>query len=178
MILILGDEVEQLKKGKPVDPLMIDTAVDFIRFYADRTHHGKEEDILFRLLNTKKMSKEHKQVMDDLLQEHKYGRKLTKELVVAKEWFLKGDKASIKTVTETMQALVEFYPKHIAKEDQEFFVPVMKYLTPKEKDDMLVEFHEFDRRLVHERYDKLVEGIEKSRGLPGRKMKAEWFKYI
>jgi len=178
MIFILKDEVERIKKDGKVDPVLIDTAVDFIRFYADRTHHGKEEAILFRALGNKKMSKEHKQVMDDLLQEHVYGRKMTKELIVAKEWYLKGDKATIKVLVETMQALTEFYPKHIAKEDQEFFIPVMKYLSTTEKEDMLKEFHEFDRKLIHEKYDKLVEGFEKSKGLPGRKMKADWYKYI
>jgi hemerythrin-like domain-containing protein len=178
MIFILKDEVERIKKDGKVDPVLIDTAVDFIRFYADRTHHGKEEDILFRALRSKKMSKEHKQVMDDLVQEHVYGRKMTKELVVAKEWYLKGDKESIKVIVETIQALTEFYPKHIAKEDQEFFIPVMKYLSTKEKDDMLKEFREFDRKLIHEKYDKLVEGFEKSKGLPGRTMKADWYKYI
>ena len=30
-----------------VDPLFVDAAVDFIRVYADRTHHGKEEDIVY-----------------------------------------------------------------------------------------------------------------------------------
>ena len=36
-----------------VDPVFIDTAVDFIHTYADRCHHGKEEDILFKALAAK-----------------------------------------------------------------------------------------------------------------------------
>ena len=29
------------------NPIFVETIVDFIKTYADRTHHGKEEDILF-----------------------------------------------------------------------------------------------------------------------------------
>jgi hemerythrin-like domain-containing protein len=178
MILILENELERIKKGGKIDTSMIDTAVDFIRFYADRTHHGKEEDILFRELKKKDLSKAHKHIMDDLLIEHELGRKMTKSLLVAKDWHLKGDKGAIKDVIECIQALVEFYPKHILKEDTEFFIPVMSYFSAQEKAAMLEEFHEFDRRLVHERFDRIVGEIEKSKGLPGRKMKADWFKYI
>ena len=178
MVFILQDELEAIKKGKTVDPMMIDTAVDFIRFYADRTHHGKEEDILFRELKKKTLSKDHKRIMEDLLVEHAIGRKMTKSLIVAKEWYLKGDKGSLHEVLECMQALIEFYPKHILKEDAEFFIPVMSYFSAEEKAAMLAEFHEFDRRLVHERFDQIVGYIEKTKGLPGRKMKADWFKYI
>ena len=31
-----------------VDTAYVDHVVDFLRTYADRCHHGKEEDILFR----------------------------------------------------------------------------------------------------------------------------------
>ncbi|MFX0049145.1 MAG: hemerythrin domain-containing protein, partial [Candidatus Hermodarchaeota archaeon] len=48
MIALMQKEIEKIKKFNKVNPLFIDTAVDFIRMYADRTHHGKEEDILFR----------------------------------------------------------------------------------------------------------------------------------
>jgi hemerythrin-like domain-containing protein len=48
--------VEDIKNENRVKLLFIDTAVDFIRTYADRCHHGKEEDILFRNLAKKKTS--------------------------------------------------------------------------------------------------------------------------
>ena len=41
-----------------VDPVFIDTAVDFIRTYADRCHHGKEEEILFAALQKKELAPE------------------------------------------------------------------------------------------------------------------------
>ena len=47
MVEGLRGERESVRRGV-VDPVFIDNAVDFFRTYADRTHHGKEEDILFR----------------------------------------------------------------------------------------------------------------------------------
>ena len=47
------------------EPDKVDTAVDFIRTYADRTHHGKEEDILFRELAKKQLSPEHARIMNE-----------------------------------------------------------------------------------------------------------------
>lgn len=32
------------------DSVLVDIALDFIRAYADRTHHGKEEDLLLQEL--------------------------------------------------------------------------------------------------------------------------------
>lgn len=48
MIALMERELFRLKDGKEMDPVFIDVAADFIRTYADRCHHGKEEDILFR----------------------------------------------------------------------------------------------------------------------------------
>ena len=68
MIELLRKEAERIAEAREVDPTFIDTAVDFIRTYADRTHHGKEEDILFRELAKKDLSGRHQRVMDELVE--------------------------------------------------------------------------------------------------------------
>jgi hemerythrin-like domain-containing protein len=47
MLRLFDGEIRKINELDRVDTVFIDTAVDFIRIYADRTHHGKEEDILF-----------------------------------------------------------------------------------------------------------------------------------
>ncbi len=47
MIAKIQDMIAQVEQAQEINPLFVDIAVDFIRSYADRTHHGKEEDILF-----------------------------------------------------------------------------------------------------------------------------------
>ena len=53
---------------------------------------------------------------------------------------------------EHLEELVEFYPKHIDKEDKHFFIPCMAYFSEAEQADLLARMQEFDRMLIHEKY--------------------------
>ena len=65
------------------------------------------------------------------------------------------------TVTDCMKSLVQFYPKHIGKEDQYFFIPCMEYFTETERQAILGEEWEFDKNLIHEKYRNRVIAVEK-----------------
>ena len=159
MLKLFGGEIKNIDESKKVDTVFIDTAVDFIRTYADRTHHGKEEDILFRDLAKKNLSLEHARIMGELIEEHKYARKTVGRLVAARERYLGGEDTS-QEVMDCLQELARFYPQHIEKEDKHFFFPCMNYFTKEEQDAMLSEFYEFDRKMIHEKYAKLVEDLK------------------
>lgn len=159
MLRLFDGEIIKINENKKVDTVFIDTAVDFIRTYADRTHHGKEEDILFRDLAKKKLSQEHARIVNELIEEHKYARKTVGKLVAAKERYLTGEDTS-QEVIDYLKELAHFYPTHIQKEDKHFFYPCMEYFTREEQDAMLLEFYEFDRKMIHEKYKKVVEGFK------------------
>jgi hemerythrin-like domain-containing protein len=146
-----------------VDPVFIDMAVDFMRTYADRCHHGKEEDILFAELTNKSLPSDLKKIMDELIEEHKQAREYTKELVKAKENYLRQEPEAVKQVLFYLDKITVMYPNHIIKEDQHFFIPCMGLFTDEEKDSMLEKMWEFDRRMIHERYEGVVAGIENRR---------------
>lgn len=156
MVALTGREAEKIRERGTVDPVFIDTAVDFIRTYADRTHHGKEEDILFRDLAKKSMSPEHGRIVDELIEEHKQARAMVKRLVEAKERYLAGGD-TLAEIGRCLTELAEFYPRHIEKEDKQFFFPILAYFTAAEQEAMLKEFAEFDGRMIHEKYRKVLE---------------------
>jgi len=158
MLQLFDGEIKNINDNKKVDTVFIDTAVDFIRTYADRTHHGKEEDILFRDLAKKELSSEHIRIMNELIDEHTYARKTVGKLVAAKERYLTGENTS-QEVIGCLKELAQFYPQHIEKEDKHFFYPCMEYFTREEQNAMLLEFNEFDRKMIHEKYKKVVEGL-------------------
>jgi hemerythrin-like domain-containing protein len=147
---------EAEESGIP-DVRFVDTAVDFIRTYADRLHHGKEEGVLFRDLAAKPLSAEHRQIMDELVAEHGFGRKTTAGLVAARHRYADGDSGAMTEIIEHLSALTDFYPRHIAKEDRRFFVPVMRYFTAEEQSRMLAEENEFDRKFIHVHYGSVVD---------------------
>jgi hemerythrin-like domain-containing protein len=161
MIDVMKEELLLIEKEKKADPEFIEMAVDFIRTYADRCHHGKEEDILFRDLGVRKLTDEHKRTMEELVEEHKWGRKVTARLVEANTRYIQGNKEALSVIMESMKTLIEFYPKHIEKEDKHFFIPCMDYFTEAEKETMLREEWEFDRSLIHEKYRNMVMAAEK-----------------
>jgi len=160
MLNVIQHELERVEQTQSIDPYFVDKAVDFIRVYADRTHHGKEEDILFRDLWKKQQSNEVWQMMDELIEDHVFARNTTKALVEANMRYRRGHGAALGEVTARLRTLLDFYPKHIKKEDEIFFPATRAYFTEEEDQAMLAEFWEFDRKMIHEKYKSVVKEFE------------------
>lgn len=155
---LLEKELLEINAGRKPDAKFIYAAVDFFRTYADRTHHGKEEDILFRDLSAKPITEEHKRIVAELLDEHVLARKNVLGLYEANDRYEKGDTAAVSDIASAIKNLTELYPMHIEKEDRHFFIPTMEYFTEDEQVKMLREFYLFDRNMIHEKYKKVVDG--------------------
>lgn len=164
MIVRMKKETDRIEMEHNINPGFIDIAVDFIRVYADRCHHGKEEEILFRELKKKDIEEDHSRTMEELIEDHKWGRETTKKLVEAKENYINGDENALETVLELINQLVDFYPKHIKKEDKTFFIPIMQYFSNEEQDAMLHEEYEFDKNFIHFHYKEIVIKLENECG--------------
>ena len=162
MLAVLEEHLGMISETRSADPEVIDIATDFIRTYADRCHHGKEEDILFRRLADKPLDGELAEVMTGLLEDHVRGRAMTRGLAEANDRYRSGDVSALGEIESYLRKLIEFYPVHIEKEDRHFFKPCLEYFTDAEKHAMLMEFDEFDRALIHEKYRGIVEGLERA----------------
>lgn len=163
MVALMKKQMEDLKSQKEVDKVFLDRfirdSVDFFKIYADRTHHGKEEDILFERLKAKNLSQDHRQTMDELTAQHVSARKSVSTLKEQMRLYAgsqeTGDK-HLQEVIRELDFLVNLYPGHIDKEDNHFFRPVMDYFSEDEQEKMLGDFFAFDRDMVHEKYEKVV----------------------
>jgi len=161
MVKILAAELGNIKKASDANTSLINTGVDFFHTYADRTHHGKEEEILFRELTTKQLSVEDNEMVQRLLQEHVWARQAVSKLSAANNRYSEGEEDALKVMIYEIEKLVKFYPMHIEKEDQHFFIPALKYFSNEEQSAMLDEFWTFDKNMIHEKYQKIVEEKEK-----------------
>jgi hemerythrin-like domain-containing protein len=159
MIKLMDQEVGRIRQTGQLHVGFHGQAIDFVKTYADRCHHGKEEDILFRDLELKPLTDEHRHIMDELIAEHAWARQKVAQWVGAKELCDQGDPAALRLASEIMAELAQFYPKHIAKEDKHFFIPVMSYFSKAEQEQMLQAFWEFDRKLIHEKYRQVVDSL-------------------
>ena len=85
---------------------------------------------------------------------------MTKSLVRANEQYRDGDKAALATIVSRLRALCDFYPTHIEKENKIFFPAARAYFTDDEDQAMLARFWAFDRAMIHEKYARVVAGLE------------------
>jgi hemerythrin-like domain-containing protein len=170
IVPLMKNEIDHIGKNNISNIQFIGMAVDFFRTYADRTHHGKEEDILFRELSKKKLSPKHRKIMEELAAEHVVARKTVKALIDARNRYVKGETYALDTIRKSLNELVNLYPEHIRKEDKDFFFPILDYFSAEEQAAMLREFNEFDRNMIHEKYENLISDLGgKVRKRPARR---------
>ena len=160
MISLIKKNLEKVESTGEIDPVFVDTVVDFIGMYADRTHHGKEEDIMFQEMKKRSLSEEDQRIMNELIDEHVFGRQTTRDLIEANNRYKNNDESALVDIVDQLKILVDFYPKHIEKEDKVFFPDSRSYLTEEEDQAMLSEFREFDKNMIHEKYRSVVERLE------------------
>jgi hemerythrin-like domain-containing protein len=161
MLSLVRDALLRAEKTQTIDPLFVDQAVDFIKVYADRTHHGKEEEIMFREMHDKNLAPEDRRVMNELIEEHVFGRTITKAVVEGNTRYRNGDQAALPDIMLALHTLVDFYPRHIEKEDKLFFPAARAYFSEAEDQAMLARFWEFDRQMIHEKYSLIVDSLQK-----------------
>jgi len=159
MIALFDKEIARLKQSKG-DHCFIREAIDFFNSYGDKTHHGKEEDILFREIGRKDISEEDRNTMAELLEEHVLARGKIKHLNELNEKFIQGDSECQPDIVAALEDMGSFYLKHIEKENTKFFVSAKQYFTDEEWELMMKEFSEFDRSIIHEKYKALIADLE------------------
>ncbi|SMP62711.1 hemerythrin domain-containing protein [Anoxynatronum buryatiense] len=122
-------------------PLMI----DFVRQYADKHHHGKEEDLLFNRMVAHLGSAAVKLVQHGMLVEHDLGRLHMKLMEEGIEAFQAGDDEARLDIIGNAIAYTQLLDRHISKEDDmvyqfawRHFQPEMIELINRETDDFEV----------------------------------------
>lgn len=154
-------EIKKINEENHIDPVSMYVSIDFIRTYTDQAHHGKEENILFRELSKKDLLTEHTKTMNELMEEHKYSRGIVSKWLDANNRYSDGEDTS-QEIISYLKELTHFYPRHIKKEDEHFFHPILDYFREGELVKMVCEFKEFDKNILHWRYGK-VESVLKER---------------
>jgi len=162
MLAVIQGELARASRAQTLDPDRIEDIVDFFRVYVDRLHHGKEEDILFKSLQQKKLSEENGRLMTELIAEHVASHATVKALAEANLRYRQGAKAELAEITARLAAIVDLYPRHIGKEDKVFFPAAQGYLSKEEDQAMIAQFWEVDRTMIHEKYKAVIKNLEEA----------------
>ena len=157
---LLAKNAERLEKGEKIDPRFFTGAVEFIRKYADKYHHAKEEDILFVRMEKAGFPVQGGPIAV-MLSEHDQGRGYVSGLEGANERYIVGDKAAIEEIVDNARGYVFLLKNHIAKEDTVLYPMARDVLGEKGIEAMRPDFErvEQEKSGTEEKYKALLEEL-------------------
>lgn len=133
-------------EGKVVDTKLFREAIDFVRNYADKHHHGKEEQILFERMLAKLGPVAEKLVKMGMLVEHDLGRLYMTELEAALNRYDENKNTENKLdILTNMTGYIDLIKRHAGKENAVVFSFADRSLTDEDKayvDQKTKEFEE------------------------------------
>ncbi len=152
--------VDRLEAEQAVNVDILRDIVEFMRTFADKCHHGKE-DLLFPVLAAKGVPMQGCPI-GALTAEHVKGRTLVKDLAEATDAFEK-DTCAREALVKNLRGIAELYPNHIWKEDYLLFPLTNKVLNPEEQQRLYQEFEAVEERIgkdTHHHLALLAEQLE------------------
>lgn len=142
--------VENLDLATKEGRQLILDGIDLIRFYADRYHHAKEEDILFKYFD------QNSEILQVMYEDHTTGRGHVKAMLEALEC---KDKAAL---GQHLMAYRELLTEHIKKEDGILFPWMDRNLSTSQVDELYAKFNQVDQEMGFspEKYEVFVQKLE------------------
>lgn len=138
-IKVLTATGSELSKGNDSAVDDIPQLIEFIRRYADDYHHGKEEDILFVLLQKHGLPIESGP-LSVLLADHDQGRVFVRNLAENTDKFLSSDKSGRQAIIDNARGYARLLLAHIDKEDNVLYPMADKILDDGERHKILQQF--------------------------------------
>ena len=168
MLAVLETAARRLDAGERPRPDLFREAVDFVRNFADRCHHGKEEDNLFPRMEARGIPR-NGGPLGMMLWEHDQGRAHVGAIAGAIDAYESGDQAAALVIAENARGYVELLQEHIMKEDNVLFPMADSVLSPDDQRELAARFDQIETQImgpgVHERYHRLLDDLERELGL-------------
>ncbi len=161
---VLGRMTALIREGKTVeaaDPLAL---VAFLKEFADKCHHGKEEGILFPALEKAGIRREGGPV-GVMLQEHEEGRAFIREMSAGLE------AKDLPRFAEAADGYAELLSGHIEKENTILFPMGEQALSPAVLSQVYEAFEEHEDKVIgqgrHEELHAMLDAFEAKYLKPG-----------
>ena len=154
-----------IMKGHEINYQDFYDMIDFVKNYADKHHHGKEEKFLFKEMQTHLGSVGENLITHGMLVEHDLGRLHMSELKEALERVKNNDEESKLDVISNAIGYTHLLTRHIAKEDEVIYKFGKNKLSKEIMDDIdhksKVFEEEESKKGTQTHYIKLLESLEK-----------------
>ncbi len=165
MIRILGKMADGLEAGAVVPPEDLEDSVQFIRVFADKCHHAKEEGHLFPEMVKAGIPRDRGPI-GVMLAEHEEGRKHVAAMAGAIPGIRKGDRRAAAAFASGARGYGELLSQHIFKEDHILYPMADARLSPDQQSSLEACFADVEKNMAgegkHEEFHRLLERLEKA----------------
>jgi hemerythrin-like domain-containing protein len=170
MLDALDQTSVQLLSGASVQSSTLQDLLEFFQLFADRCHHGKEEDLLFPLLERRGIPRERGPI-GVMLSEHDQGRELIQQMKAAAAEYEKEPQAAGKRWSEAARIYSQLLREHIMKENNVLFRIAEQILSPEEQTSLAADFEKAEiekmgagtHERLHARMGQLLEEITRTK---------------
>ncbi|KRQ86404.1 Hemerythrin HHE cation binding domain protein [Caloramator mitchellensis] len=136
-------DCEELVEGKSVDVEFYRKVIDFVRNFADKYHHQKEENKLFNIMAEKNETLKSGAIAGMLL-EHDLGRMYIRNLEEALNNYEKGDKKQKAYIVANAISYTMLLEGHIDKEDNAIYMTARRVLDENIQERLKEEFEKIE----------------------------------
>ena len=154
------------KKAEAIEEINVEhleSMIDFIKTFADKCHHGKEEEVLFPAMIDAGMSNEGGPVAV-MLSEHDQGRAFVKGLIESFNSYKSCDMAALTDIVENSTGYINLLRNHIDKENNILFKMADNIIDPSLHDGIFKAFEKIELEKIgigkHEEYHKLLNELQ------------------
>ncbi len=163
MLRILERVAAKIESGEKAELDHLEQIVGFFKVFADKCHHGKEEELLFPAMEKGGIPKERGPIGVMLL-EHQQGRGFIRGMENALGRYKKGDAPALKDFAKEARSYISLLTQHINKEDLVLFPMGDKVLAKDVQEKLSEGFEKIETERIgegtHEKFHKLLEELK------------------
>lgn len=164
MLKVIRKYCYKILKNENIDYKDFYKIIDFIRNYADKHHHGKEEDILFKLMDKQFNMIKSGPIMG-MLMEHDLGRLYMHNLENALKELEDGNEEAKLDIIANSISYTDLLNRHIDKEDSTIYKFAERSLSEENKRELNEKSEEIEKAAIDKntqnKYLSLIDELEK-----------------
>lgn len=162
MLNILEMVCLRLDSGESIEETDLENIVEFFKEFADKCHHGKEEDILFPALEEYGIPNEGGPI-GVMLSEHIVGRDNVKGMSNSIDDYKDGKESASTDFVRYARNYIALLTEHIDKENNILFKMADMRIPEERQQSLLVDFERAEEEKigpgVHEKFHRLLEDL-------------------
>jgi hemerythrin-like domain-containing protein len=161
MLDVLERVCSKLKAGEEIPHEHLEQILEFLKMFADKCHHGKEEELLFPAMEKAGIPREGGPI-GVMLAEHTQGRQLMRVLGEAIALYRDGNRTVVHDIASNAQRYRDLLNAHIEKENKVLFPIAEAHLPAQEKSELLAAFDRVDSEKIGTKTLEHLQGILKT----------------